>query len=401
MGVGFYRDPAHDKLPQWQKRKAWSISPANPDSYNLLESLLSEFLPCFSANSFNACCDETWDLGMGQSYKEAQKSGKQAIFLKHIKRLNRISRKHGKKLMIWGDVLRRYPELIKTIPGNVTILDWGYEHDHRFDAIKDFKKARRKVYACPGTSSWASLFPRIHTSSANIAGFAKAAIKNDAQGLICTDWGDGGHYNFTEFSWYGYIFAAEQAWNTKADPSSFTQRFAKVFLNSSDPRLVDAIKDLGDITQLSVSPYYQSVWQHILFADPISDIFSDKLRNACISTGGRIQKKKVALTAGTGIDTGWRIEAVAMVLNKVMDEPRTDPYGILPYWLFATDTIACAAHKLAIFGKGGKNSPAARDQLRGEIISLKKRFEQLWRKRNRVSRIKVTLDKYQMAIDSL
>ena len=34
----------------------------------------------------------------------------------------------------WGDIIMQHPELIGEMPRDVTALEWGYEHDHPFDA---------------------------------------------------------------------------------------------------------------------------------------------------------------------------------------------------------------------------------------------------------------------------
>jgi predicted esterase len=78
-----------------------------------------------------------------------------------------------------------------------------------------------------------------------------------------------------------------------------------------------------------------------------------------------------------------------------------DPAGVLPYWVFATDTISHAARKLALLGKGGADAPAGRKSLAREAAALQKRFESLWMASNRRSEIGVTLKRYRAAIAAL
>ena len=55
-------------------------------------------------------------------------------------------------MMFWGDIIMQHPELIGEIPRDATALEWGYEHDHPYDAdTKAFKKAGLPFYVCPGT----------------------------------------------------------------------------------------------------------------------------------------------------------------------------------------------------------------------------------------------------------
>ena len=381
--------------------KGWTLSPAVPEIYDFLDSMFAEFLPLFRSKRFNICCDETWDLGCGQSYEMCKKKGKGVVYLDHVKKVRKLCRKYGKKALFWGDIIRHYPELIDNIPSDVTVLDWGYSHNHPFGRISDFRKAGLPFYACPGTSSWSSLFPRLPEATANIHGFAAAALKNGAQGLLNTDWGDGGHYNFMEYSWHGYLFGAEQSWNVKADMKSFTTRFVKLFLNSNDRELTNAIATLGDITHLS-SPCYQSVWQGVLFAMPQDSILNhDGPIKMSTARKGTITIRKQRLDASCGATHLKRLVKVRKVFVTRAKKKGVDPLGVLPYWIFAVDTIACAARKLTVLGHGGKDTPAARRALKKEMQSLMKRFEKLWMARNRRSEIRITLNRYRKAIRSL
>lgn len=381
--------------------KPWSLSPANPKVYDFLESLFAEFLPCFSSDRFNVCCDETWDLGSGQSRDLCNRRGKGRVYLDHIIKLRRLAMKYGKRIMFWGDIIRNYPDLIKEIPKDVTVLDWGYSHNHDYASIRDFKKADLEFYVCPGTSSWVSLFPRIHEAFANIHGFSKAGKRNGARGLLNTDWGDNGHYNFMEFSWHGYLFGAEQAWNVNADRKSFTERFTRLFLNCGRKDMVRAIETLGEITHLNIIGYYQSIWQYILFAAPDSSLFEGKLQRAWVYRKGKIEQKGISLTPRLGHDTIERLIKVREVLAACASEQGTDPHDVLRYWVFAVDTITCAARKLTVFGKGGTDTRSNRKALKREMTSLMKRFEKLWMARNRRSEIRVTLRRYRKAISAL
>ncbi len=398
LGVGKYHDP-EVKLPK--SRRSWALSPANPAIYEFLESLFSQFLPLFKSDRFNICCDETLDLGLGQSYDLCKEKGKGRVYLDHIIMLNKLCQKHGKRIMFWGDIIRKYPALIKEIPGDVTVLDWGYSHNMDFGAIRDFNYAGLEFIGCPGTSSWVSLFPRIHEAMANIKGVAAAAKKNGALGLLNTDWGDGGHYNFMELSWHGFLFGAEQAWNVNADSDTFTNRFAKLFLGTTKKSVVSAIEMLGDVTHLNFSGYYQSVWQHIFFAPPGDKIFIPERKMAWIAEKGKIKKEEILLDAKLGRKALKQLKKARDVFSSSTAEKGVDPHGILPYWIFAIDTIAHAANKLTVFGKGGSDTPAARRALKSEMKRLMKRFEALWRARNRPSEIRVTLQRYRKVINKL
>ena len=401
-GIGKYVDKEGiAKLPPFMHLHGWGVSPANPKTYDFLDSLFAELLPLFSSEKFNICCDETWDLGYGQTHDLIKKKGMGPVYLGHIVRLADLARKYGKRVQFWGDIIRKYPELIPEIPKDVTVLDWGYDHNHDFESIGDFKKAGLPFYACPGTSSWVSLFPRLHEAEANIHGFAAAAKKYGAQGLLNTDWGDGGHYNFMEFSWHGYLFGAEQGWNVGADTKDFTRRFCCLFLGKCSAQLAKAISELGDVTHTRHPSYYQSIWQSVFFAGAEDKIFALEPAECWVAKNGKISKKRVTVNASFGQAALDRLARIRGVLAAAARDHTADPMRVLPYWIFAVDTIAHAAKKLAVLGQGGKDTPAARRALAREMKALRKRFEELWMASSRKSEIAITLKRYDGAIRSL
>lgn len=389
-GVGEY----HEELKgHWVHaiRKGWTITPGRQESYDFIDSLWSEFLPLFQSKRFNVCCDETWDLGMGQSYELCQKKGKGRVYLEHILRLRDLAAKYGKQIMFWGDIIHHYPELIPELPDDITVLDWGYEHSHNYENIKRFKKVGVPFLACPGTSSWSRLFPENHNARVNIEGWTQAARKNGADGILNTDWGDGGHYNLMEFSWPGYLYAAEQAWNPDADKESFNQRFVKVFLNSDSKPLAKGLDELGKIS----CRYLRNAY----FATPDADLFQESPKRRVFEPDS--SSKEVILNARYLKSAKGKLQKLRETIQQEKAQRQSDPHRILPAWSFSVDTLDHAIEKCLTFGPRGEDTAEKRKELRREMQALQRRFEKLWMNRNKKSEIRVTLNYYKKAIEGL
>jgi hypothetical protein len=399
-GKGEYavpREEIHGNPPQ-----AWTLSPAVPAIYEFLDELYSEFLPLFSSARFNVCCDETWDLGLGQSKQLCEKKGKGRVYLDHILKLRELAGRYGKKLMFWGDIIRDYPELIEEIPEDVTVLDWAYRHKLDFDRLEDFREVGVPFFACPGTNSWNSLFPRLGVARANISGWSTAADKYGAQGLLNTDWGDGGHYNFMEYSWPGYLFGAEQGWNRGAKQKDFLGRFAKLFLGSDAEQLPEALERFGDISSLMVNCGNSSTWMHIFWALPDAPVFGwEEPMPGAWSEGLDMKEGDLRLDAALARRVLQDLDWIREVFQRESTRRGVDPEGVLPYWVFAVDTTIHAARKLEAFGPGGEDTPERRRALKRELKSLRRRFEKLWEARNRRSEIRVTLKRYDRVLKAL
>lgn len=209
--------------------RPFTLSPAVEDSIKFLASLYNELLPHFRSKLFNVNCDETFDLCMGKSKSLCKKYGKGKVYLEFVMKIYNIVISHGKRMMMWGDVLKEYSELLKNVPKDIVVLIWGYEKDHPFEKecsiFKDFD-----FYVCPGTSSWNSILGRVENAILNIKNAVKNGLKYKAKGFLLTDWGDNGHWQHLPISFVGFLYGAALSWG---------------FNENSDLNLEEALNKIG------------------------------------------------------------------------------------------------------------------------------------------------------------
>jgi hypothetical protein len=99
------------------------LCPTNEDSYRLLDDLYSEVCPLVPFPMFNVCCDETWGLGTGPSRALADEIGVGGVYVEHVRRVHDLLReKHGKRMMMWGDIILEHPEHLDRIPKDTVML---------------------------------------------------------------------------------------------------------------------------------------------------------------------------------------------------------------------------------------------------------------------------------------
>ena len=132
----------------------WTLAPGEPGTRELLEDLYAEYLPNFRSRFFNANCDEPWDLGRGRSRKRADAIGRGGVFLEHVHQVRDLARAHGKRTMIWADVVHQHPELAPQLDRDIVLLDWWYEAEGDVDRVRVFRELGLEFLVCPGTSSW-------------------------------------------------------------------------------------------------------------------------------------------------------------------------------------------------------------------------------------------------------
>lgn len=216
-----------------------TLAPNHPGTIKFIRELYDELLPTFSlpgshrrkevdasarttnpsphvGGYFNVGCDETWDLGRGQSKRLCERRGKGRVYVDFLKQIEREVSRRGRRMMFWGDIILNHPELIKSLPKNVIALNWGYEANHPFEKeAATFARSRVPFYVCPGTATWMTLIGRHDTAFANLRLAAAAGHKHGAIGYLITDWGDGGHPQPLAVSWPLYVIGAAHGWCSK------------------------------------------------------------------------------------------------------------------------------------------------------------------------------------------
>ncbi|MBC8095529.1 MAG: family 20 glycosylhydrolase [Akkermansiaceae bacterium] len=217
-----------------------TLAPNHPGTIKFIRELYNELLPNFSSKFLNVGCDETWDLGRGQSKKLCERHGKGRVYVDFLKQIQREAAKRGRRMMFWGDIILNHPELIPEIAklsrssrresaqfnkngltsaatAKIIALNWGYEATHPFEKeAATFAKSKVPFYVCPGTATWMTLLGRHDTAFANLHLAAEAGRKHGALGYLNTDWGDGGHPQPLAVSWPLYVVGAAHSWCSKS-----------------------------------------------------------------------------------------------------------------------------------------------------------------------------------------
>lgn len=191
-----------------------TMDPTNPGSLALVEQLTDDLLPNFASNWFNVGLDEPFELGQGKNAAALEAGTIGSVYLDYVKRLHRQVVRRGKRMLMWGDIVQKHPELVEELPKDIVVLEWGYEAEHPFEErATALEKAGLDFLVCPGTSSWSSYAGITDNMLTNVRTAAGAAHAHGAMGLLLTDWGDGGHPQYLPVSYAALVLAASLAWN--------------------------------------------------------------------------------------------------------------------------------------------------------------------------------------------
>ncbi len=186
-----------------------TIDPLQPQSIQVVKSLIDQYAPLFESEIFNICCDETFDLKV----LEGTEHDPGKVYVDFVKQIIAHLQGKGKQIMMWADILLKHPEVIEELPEDTIFLNWSYRAQPPEENIGRFAQMNRRQIVCPGTSTWNRLCERFEKEEPNICLMAEYGKKYGAEGILNTNWGDWGNPCSLELAMYGMVLGAEKSWS--------------------------------------------------------------------------------------------------------------------------------------------------------------------------------------------
>ena len=387
-------------IPFYKKIKENSdvLNPSVEDTYKFLEDMYSEIAPAYKSSLFNINCDETYGLGEGGSKKLVDSIGQDGVYAYHINRINNILKKHGKRIMMWGDIAVNNKGIIEKLPKDLIILSWGYHAAESFDnAILPFKNSGFEFMVAPGVSCWNEVWPDMTNAAINISNYVRDGYKLGAMGMMNTAWDDDGE-NLFNYNWHGLIWGAECSWKpasaktgTDAEEErneklkSFNSSFDKLFFGCKNMSAVNTLLGFDEIRKQPVKNIVRdgAVWESML------NLFPDNVNEQAI-TGN----KKV-------LEMAKKLVADLIFLKKDV----TQNAFLIDHAVFAAKRVLFTAEKNLVragidsyikdrSSYNEKEVKSSIANLSAELFDLKKEYVRLWDMENRGWWLDKVLEKY-------
>ena len=198
--------------------KTDTLDITNPEAYKLIDKIYASLLPLFSSDKVHIGMDEAFGLGKFQLESVCKEKGKSKVFADWLNKISDLcEKKYNKSVLFWSDMIINYPEIFSDIPKSAIPCIWDYEDmamhltENKCRMLHD---KNIKYYIAPATSTWLSFCGRFENAAFNIRACAEMAKEYDAEGILLTTWGDGGHTQFFAWELVPIALNAQYAWNT-------------------------------------------------------------------------------------------------------------------------------------------------------------------------------------------
>ncbi len=224
--------------PEFSKYAEFSgvacLNISSDSAFAFMKNLLAEISPAFSSDYFNMAADESFDVGLGASRALVDSVGIAEAHAQYYVKLYRVLKSLGKKVMMYGDIILKNPQILSEIPKDITIVDWHYGASFGYPSMKELRDAGFNVVASPAVWNFTGPFPNFYNSYANIENFARDCFEEGGMGLIVSTWNDNGSAELRELNYPGYAWGSECAWNPEgASPAHFETVFFRQCFQSN------------------------------------------------------------------------------------------------------------------------------------------------------------------------
>ncbi len=238
----FYSDLADTK---------WNLNPAKKETYQFLEDHLHEVAKAYKSPYFNINCDETESLGQGYAKAYVDSLGQTTVYYQHVNKVNRMLRPYRKRVMMWGDIADKHPEILEHLDDDIQLIAWSYEGNDDFNAfLQPYVKSGRTYFVAPGVSLSERVWPKHYEFRKNITNLCRDGYKNGALGVINTCWDDFGE-SLTNCALFGLALGAETSWNANTKQERDTEaNFTAHFLGSLADDISKHLDELSDWTKI-------------------------------------------------------------------------------------------------------------------------------------------------------
>ena len=223
------------------------FDPANPRVGELLRKWSAEYMDLFPGPFVNIGFDETWQL---QQAAQRGAGSPANYFVQQLRNVSGLFEARGKTVLAWGDIMVKFPEIVKHLPPGILAVAWYY--DPRPDPeykrwIAPLAAQHQPFLVAPGVNGWNEIAPDYTLSFDNIDTLISTGRKSGTLGMVNTIWSDDVQM-LKRPAMPGIAYGAVAAWQHEpVDRSRFFGDYAAlVYPTVAAAKIAMALRDIAD-----------------------------------------------------------------------------------------------------------------------------------------------------------
>jgi hypothetical protein len=223
------------------------FNPSNPKVKALLSDWVDQFVQLFPSAFVHIGFDETYQIEKAAKQEGAGVTPAR-LFIEQLNNVANRFEQHGRRVMVWGDIIVKYPDIVAQLPPDIIAVPWYYnatpDPEYKRWLVPLVTKGVPHIVAS-GVNNWTEILPDFNTAFENIDTFLAAGRKSKALGLMNTLWNDT-QQNLLRQCWPGIAYGAIAPWqSTPVDRAQFFSEYARLVYGSAiAPDVAIALEDV-------------------------------------------------------------------------------------------------------------------------------------------------------------
>ncbi len=201
-------------------------------------------------------------------------------FISHANWCAEEIRKHGKRMLMWTDMLRNHfgIDCIHELSDNIVPVEWNYNDPTSCES--GYSDLNVSPMGLAGYLNWCRFLPDSRPAKRNIEQWAETMHKLEGPGFAASQWGDDGYENHRDQMWNLFAYNGEVSWRGSAGPENFEERFQSVFYGRALPALSRVIEEYPEQRPLSGNTLWKLFRENMHALARRAAVSPDLARNA-------------------------------------------------------------------------------------------------------------------------
>lgn len=378
------------------------LSPAAAGSLPLIGQMFAELTKIFPSPYLHIGADETFELGEGRTKPLAEKIGVGQVFINYIRAINTLLRPYHRKILFWGDIAVKHPELLSQLPHDMIAVPWVYSPLPSYDRfIEPFRAAGLETWVAPGVSNWSRIYPDDNEALPNIRVMDADGLRLGSTGVLNTVWMDDGE-GLINFCWYELVYGAADSWQPSINDQQFANAWDWAFYRAPGHHFAQAQSSLAQIHEILSKATHTDGEDFTTWLRPFSPAGEAYYQKAApVASSVRLLAEQVVINLAKNRHLARRhrglLDYPAFAARRFDYLGQKALYSQLILQLYQLAQTEAAAHPRGLYGILGRidGVDGLVPELRNNTAQLMRAYRQLWLRENNHHGLQNILIRYQ------
>ncbi|HNW56169.1 MAG TPA: family 20 glycosylhydrolase [Bacteroidales bacterium] len=222
------------------------LDPGNQAVQTVLKEWIKQYSEIFPSPFIHVGFDETWETE--RLHKTDYSINPRELYLRQLNFVTSTLRGYGKKVMIWTDITRNYPDIMSDFPRDLIPVIWEYSDQPGSVSkwLKPVSKEKMPFFVQSAVDNWGNVYTAADYTFDNIDICLKACRDEKAIGYITSVWTDAVQ-PLMRNSWLFMAYGTAGAWQREPlKRDEFINGFCQIMYPGISVQMNNAFRKMAE-----------------------------------------------------------------------------------------------------------------------------------------------------------